>query len=154
MAVIEAMAAAKPVVATRVGGVSELVEDGNSGYTVAPGDVEGMARHILELLDSASLRRRMGEHARQLAGRFQLETVAAQYRQLYYQVAGRTIPANLAASNRESSAKSAEVVTGIGESGSPALRGYYPAERGSNGESDQGQEAADPAQNAGWSTEP
>lgn len=98
MAVIEAMAAAKPVVATRVGGVSELVEDGNSGYTVAPGDVEGMARYILELLDSAALRRRMGEHARQLAGRFQLETVAAQYRQLYYQVAGRALPAHLAGS--------------------------------------------------------
>ena len=98
MAVIEAMAAAKPVVATRVGGVSELVEDGNSGYTVAPGDVEGMARRILELLDSAPLRWRMGERARQLAGRFHLETVAAQYRQLYYQVAGRALPAHLAGS--------------------------------------------------------
>lgn len=93
MAVIEAMAAGKPVVATRVGGVPELVEDGSSGYTVALGDVEGLARHILELLDSVALRQRLGQRARQLAGRFQLETVAAQYRQLYYQVAGRALPA-------------------------------------------------------------
>ena len=133
MAVIEAMAAAKPVVAMRVGGVSELVEDGNSGYTVAPGDVEGMARHILELLDNAPLRRRMGEHARQLAERFQLETVAAQYRQLYYQVAGRAIPAHLAETNR----------------------GGVPAERDSSG-SDSGPAGwiLHPAKGAGWSTEP
>ncbi len=102
MAVIEAMAAGKPVVATRVGGVPELVEDGNSGYTVKPGDVEGLARRILELLDSVALRRRMGERARQLAGRFQLEKVAAQYRQLYYQVAGRALPASPAPRSADS----------------------------------------------------
>ena len=92
MAVIEAMAAGKPVVATRVGGVSELVEDGASGYTVAPGDVEGLARHIIVLLNDVALRQRMGQRARQLVGRFRLETVAAQYRELYYQVAGRAPP--------------------------------------------------------------
>jgi glycosyltransferase involved in cell wall biosynthesis len=92
MAVMEAMAAGKPVVATRVGGVSGLVEDGDSGYTVALGDVEDLAHHILELLNSAALRTRLGQRARQLAGRFRLETVAAQYRQLYYQVAGRALP--------------------------------------------------------------
>lgn len=92
MAVIEAMAAGKPVVATRVGGVPELVEDGDSGYTVALGDVDGMASHILELLESVALRQRLGQRARQLAQRFRLEVVASQYRQLYYQVAGRELP--------------------------------------------------------------
>jgi glycosyltransferase involved in cell wall biosynthesis len=92
MAVIEAMAAGKPVVATRVGGVSDLVEDGGSGFTVELGDVEGFARHMVELLSNQVLRRRMGQRARQLAGRFHVEIIAAQYRQLYYQVAGRTVP--------------------------------------------------------------
>ena len=96
MTVMEAMAAGRPVVATRVGGVSELVANGDSGYTVEPGDVEGLARHIVELLNDAALRQRMGERARQLAGRFRLETVAAQYRELYYQVAGRALPARKA----------------------------------------------------------
>jgi glycosyltransferase involved in cell wall biosynthesis len=92
MAVIEAMAAGKPVVATRVGGVSELIEDGDSGYTVALGDTEGLAQRIVELLKDSGLRARLGQRARQLAGRFQLETVVAQYRQLYYQVAGKALP--------------------------------------------------------------
>ena len=94
MAVIEAMAAAKPVVATRVGGVPELVEDGDSGYTVAVGDVDGLARHLVTLLKNAALRQQMGQRGRQLAERFRLETVAAQYRQLYYHVAGRALPSN------------------------------------------------------------
>jgi len=94
MAVIEAMAAGRPVVATRVGGVPDLVEDGDSGYTVELGDVEGLAQHVIELLSSAALRTRLGQRARQLAGRFQLDAVAAQYRQLYYQVAGRPFPAD------------------------------------------------------------
>jgi glycosyltransferase involved in cell wall biosynthesis len=94
MAVIEAMAAGKPVVATRVGGVPDLVEDGDSGYTVELGDVAGLAQHVIELLSSVALRTRLGQRARQLAGRFQLEAVAAQYRQLYYQVAGRPFPAD------------------------------------------------------------
>jgi glycosyltransferase involved in cell wall biosynthesis len=92
MAVIEAMAAGKPVVATRVGGVSDLIEDGESGYAVALGDTEGFARHIVELLHDAGLRARLGHRSRQLAEPFQLETVVAQYRQLYYQVAGRAVP--------------------------------------------------------------
>jgi glycosyltransferase involved in cell wall biosynthesis len=92
MAVIEAMAAGKAVVATRVGGVPDLVEDGRSGFTVEPGDVAGFARCIVTLLTDEDLRRRMGLQSRQLAERFRLETVAGKYRQLYYEVAGRAMP--------------------------------------------------------------
>ncbi len=119
MAVMEAMAAGKPVVATRVGGVSELVEDGDSGYTVALGDVEGLAHHILELLDSVALRTRLGQRARQLAGRFQLETVAAQYRQLYYQVAGRALPADPANPTGRNPANCAGRTASVGRGGRP-----------------------------------
>ncbi len=91
MAVIEAMAAGKPVVATRVGGVPDLVEEGGTGFTVAVGDVELFAQRVLDLLNDRGLRERMGYRARQLAERFRLERIAAQYRELYYQVAGRAV---------------------------------------------------------------
>jgi len=92
MAVIEAMAAGKPVVATRVGGVPDLVQNGQSGLIVSVGDVEGLAQHILELLTDRDLRESMGRRGRQLASRFGLQAIVAQYRQLYYQVTGRALP--------------------------------------------------------------
>lgn len=67
-AVLEAMAAARPVVATRVGGVSELVEDGVNGYLVPAGDPGAMARRILDLLRDEGLSCRMGA-----AGRVRVE---------------------------------------------------------------------------------
>jgi glycosyltransferase involved in cell wall biosynthesis len=92
MAVIEAMAAAKPVVATRVGGVPDLVEDGRTGFLVEAGDVTSLASQSIALLQNAELRLRMGRRAREVARRFRLENVASQYRALYYQVAGRALP--------------------------------------------------------------
>jgi glycosyltransferase involved in cell wall biosynthesis len=92
MAVIEAMAAGKPVVATRVGGVTDLVEDGRSGLTVETRDVAGLARCLLNLLADPALRRSMGQRGSQLAQRFRVETVATAYRQLYYDIVGRAIP--------------------------------------------------------------
>lgn len=59
-AVLEAMAAARPVVATRVGGVPELVEDGTTGYLVPVCDDAAMATRIVELLRNPELRERMG----------------------------------------------------------------------------------------------
>jgi glycosyltransferase involved in cell wall biosynthesis len=92
MAVIEAMAAGKPVVATRVGGVPDLVEDCRSGFVVEPDDIEALAQRLVDLLTDKKLRHEMGPHARQLAQRFHVETVAAQYRQLYYDLAGKSVP--------------------------------------------------------------
>jgi glycosyltransferase involved in cell wall biosynthesis len=48
---MEAMASGKPVIATQVGGVSELVEDGVSGHVVPPGDAESLAEAIIALAD-------------------------------------------------------------------------------------------------------
>jgi glycosyltransferase involved in cell wall biosynthesis len=92
MAVIEAMAAGKPVVATRVGGVPDLVEDRRSGFVVEPDDDEGLAQRLADLLMDKGLRREMGQRARQLAQRFQVQAIAAQYRQLYYDLAGKSMP--------------------------------------------------------------
>ncbi|NIS68857.1 MAG: glycosyltransferase [Proteobacteria bacterium] len=62
--ILEAMAAARPVVATRVGGVGELVEDGVNGFLVEPNDIEGFADRVTHLLSHPEHAELMG-----LAGR-------------------------------------------------------------------------------------
>ena len=61
---MEAMAAGKPVVATQVGGVGELVRDGQSGRIIPPGDEVALADAIIELLADPELRQRMGTAGR------------------------------------------------------------------------------------------
>jgi len=57
---IEAMAASRPVVSTRVGGVKDLVREGENGLLVEKGDVDGLAGSILRLARDAGLRRSLG----------------------------------------------------------------------------------------------
>jgi glycosyltransferase involved in cell wall biosynthesis len=64
MSVLEAMAAGLPVVATDVGGVSELVLEGETGLLVPRGDTTALAQALERLLRDADLRRRMGATAR------------------------------------------------------------------------------------------
>jgi len=64
IAVAEAMAAGLPVVASAVGGVPELVDEGVTGELFPPGDHDALARHLLRLLEAPELRRRMGDAAR------------------------------------------------------------------------------------------
>jgi glycosyltransferase involved in cell wall biosynthesis len=66
-AVLEAMACGLPVVASRVGGIPELVEDGRTGLLAAPGTPEDFARHLLRLLRDPGLCARMGQAGRQRA---------------------------------------------------------------------------------------
>ncbi len=87
MAVIEAMAAARPVVATRVGGVPDLVSEGETGLLVPAGDDAALAMRLADLLGDRALRRRMGQRAREVArSRFSAERVAAAYYALYRRV--------------------------------------------------------------------
>jgi len=58
---IEALAGGRPVVATEVGGVPDVVRDGVDGFLVEPGDVDAMADRLVRLAADADLRRRMGE---------------------------------------------------------------------------------------------
>ncbi len=62
--VLEAFAAGVPVVATAVGGTSEVVDDGVNGYLVPPGEPEPMARRLRDLLASEERRRTMGRRGR------------------------------------------------------------------------------------------
>ena len=65
--IIEAMMAGLPVVATRVGGVPELVEDGVTGFLVPPKDPGALAEALRKLVEDPELRRKMGEAGRKKA---------------------------------------------------------------------------------------
>lgn len=81
--VLEAMAARRAVVATAVGGVPELVEDGTSGLLVPPGRPEALARALLELLGDPARLERFGAAGEALSGRFSLEGVVAAVEAVY-----------------------------------------------------------------------
>lgn len=82
--IAEAMATGKPVVATRVGGIPELIADGETGFLVNRGDTAAMAGKILELLRNPDLRRRMGAAGLQAASaKFNHGTNVAQAIALY-----------------------------------------------------------------------
>jgi len=64
-AVLEASIAGLPVVATRVGGLPELIEDGRTGVLFTPGDEDALTRALLEMIQNKELARRLGEAASQ-----------------------------------------------------------------------------------------
>jgi glycosyltransferase involved in cell wall biosynthesis len=81
---IEALAAAKPVVATRVGGVPDVVEDGKDGYLVDVGDIAALTDHLARLAQDVELRRRAGEHGRdRVVPRYRVERLVDDVDRLY-----------------------------------------------------------------------
>src|SRR2546428_5740559 len=79
LAALEAMACEVPVVASRVGGVPEVVSDGETGFLSDVGDVEKMADDAVRLLVDAALRHEMGKRARQSAvSRYRTDIVIPQ----------------------------------------------------------------------------
>jgi glycosyltransferase involved in cell wall biosynthesis len=95
ISVLEAMAAGLPVVASRVGGVPELVLDGETGLLVGPGNPEGLAGALRRLLADPQLRRRLGDagHA-QVREHFDLGSFRRAHVELYSrELARRTLPA-------------------------------------------------------------
>jgi L-malate glycosyltransferase len=84
LCVIEGMAAGLPVVATRVGGVPEIIEDGRSGLLVPAGDDETMAERILRLATNPALGRQLGQAGRARAqALFSQETMTTGYARMY-----------------------------------------------------------------------
>ena len=83
-AVLEAMAAGKPVIATNVGGVPEMVAEGDTGILAPPRDAESLAEAILELLESPEKRRAMGEKGRRrVMEYFSIEKMVERYEEFY-----------------------------------------------------------------------
>jgi glycosyltransferase involved in cell wall biosynthesis len=89
MAVIEAMAAGLPVVATAVGGVPDLVENGVTGLLVSPGDPEALGGALLALSRDPQRRQALGAAARRRAARFGVRQMVAGYAALFEKVAAR-----------------------------------------------------------------
>jgi glycosyltransferase involved in cell wall biosynthesis len=87
VSLIEAMAAAKPVVATRVGGVSDVVLDKKSGYLVQSKDMEGLTGGILALLRAPDRAREMGRVGRAAVHpKYAKETLLAPMEKLYLEL--------------------------------------------------------------------
>ena len=80
---LDAMAAGLPVVATRVGGIPEIVEDGVTGVLVSPRDPEALANAILDLAAAPALRERMGGEARMKVRAFSADRTAERTRDAY-----------------------------------------------------------------------
>lgn len=89
VAALEAMAAAKPLVASRVGGLAESVLHGQTGILVAPRDGQAIAAAVAQLAGDPSLARRMGWQGRQrVLEHFTLARMAAKNEDFYYQLVG------------------------------------------------------------------
>lgn len=88
LAVIEAMAAGRCVVAARTGGIPELVDDGVSGLLFAAGDAQSLARSLVRVLPDRALAHRLGAEAmRRVRTRSSIEVSAASHELLYLHLA-------------------------------------------------------------------
>ena len=93
LAACEAMAASRPVVATNVTGLRDVVADGETGRLLPLDDEDGYARAILDLAADADLRARMGAAGRARAReRFSLQAMTRRYEQLYLAVKAGELP--------------------------------------------------------------
>jgi D-inositol-3-phosphate glycosyltransferase len=86
MVALEAMACGTPVVASQVGGLAFLVQDGVTGYSVPVGDPEALCCRLMSLLSDPELRTKMGHQAAQFARRYAWELIADQITKVYEQV--------------------------------------------------------------------
>ncbi len=82
-ALVEASLAGIPSVATDVDGVGEAIEHGKNGFLVDPGDIEGLANRIVQLLRDEELRTQLGRVGRSIGNQFSTEKVLEDYTRLY-----------------------------------------------------------------------
>ena len=94
VALIESMAAGRPVVATRVGGVPDVVQDGVSGLLVGVGDVEGLASAVEQLINDPARGRLMGQAGRERVQRmYGAERLLRDIDALYQELLVGSVPA-------------------------------------------------------------
>ena len=99
IAVLEAMAMRKPVVATTTGGLPEIVQGGETGMLVPPGDADALARAVSSLLQDSARRRQWGEAGRaRVTAHFTVEAMMDQLTSGYETVLARAGPAPQAVS--------------------------------------------------------
>jgi glycosyltransferase involved in cell wall biosynthesis len=87
LAALEALACEVPVIATRIGGIPEVVSDGESGYLSDVGDTASMAENTNSLLEDENLRRAFGQKGRESAVlRYGADKIVPQYIEFYERV--------------------------------------------------------------------
>ena len=86
IAMIEAMAAGKPVVASRAGGLADIVLHEQTGLLVKPHDAEDLARALQRLISDPALRARMGQEASRRAENYKVSNVVPHIEQAYQDV--------------------------------------------------------------------
>jgi glycosyltransferase involved in cell wall biosynthesis len=95
-ALVEAMALEKPVVASRIGGITDLVNDGANGFLVPPADPEALADRILFLMENPETGRRMAAKAAETAAAYgsaaMVRKIEALYADLLSRREGRGVP--------------------------------------------------------------
>lgn len=85
-AILEAMAAGRPIVATRVGGVPELLRDGHDGLLVPPADADALARAIVRVLQEPALAQQLGHTAQATSHRYSIDWHVGELRRIYLEV--------------------------------------------------------------------
>jgi glycosyltransferase involved in cell wall biosynthesis len=81
---VETMAMSKPVVATAVGAMPEVIVDGEVGYLTPPGDVQTMAERICQLVENAELREAMGRNGyERVLKQYDIRLIAGRWEQMY-----------------------------------------------------------------------
>lgn len=91
IAVMEAMSTGLPVIASRIGGLTDLVIDGETGFLVQPDDSSALQQAMEKLLANPDLRRRMGQAAQRIALKFQASAVVPRIEQVYEQVVSSSL---------------------------------------------------------------
>ncbi len=76
----------RPVIASRIGGLRDIVVDGETGFLTPPGDRRALQQAIQKLLDDPALRERMGAMAEQRAAQFRASAVVPRIEQVYQEV--------------------------------------------------------------------
>jgi glycosyltransferase involved in cell wall biosynthesis len=81
---LEAMAVGSPVIATPVGAIPEIIEDGQNGFLIQPGDHTALAERIVNLLDDPELREKMSkENSKTIINRFLPDMAMTQISDIY-----------------------------------------------------------------------
>jgi len=86
LSALEAMAGGAPVVATNVGGLPEIIKQGENGYMGKVGDVDQMAQYAIDILKDEATFLKFRENARKQAERFDITRIVPQYEKLYEQL--------------------------------------------------------------------
>lgn len=89
--IVEAMCSGKPVIASRTGGIPDLVKDGINGYLITPGNREEISSAIIKLLTNPHISKQMGEKGRELSLRFDVHYMIEKTDSLYQKLLKDTV---------------------------------------------------------------